>query len=93
MFYLHTYWLTVYIKRPGLDKVYQTTSTTFFSNSRSLERPGLIIEILEYTSSTKGSKPFKIRTSISLAESFYSVKYGALIITSEVSQKISVMKT
>ena len=41
----------VSIKQPGLDilvKVsYLTTSTTFFSNSRSLERPGLTIETLE----------------------------------------------
>ena len=29
--------------------LYQTTSTIFFSNSRSLERPGLFIETLEQT--------------------------------------------
>ena len=28
--------------------VYQTTSTIYFSNSRSLERQGLMIETLEY---------------------------------------------
>ena len=29
-------------------RLYETTSTLFFSNSKSLERPGLIIETLEY---------------------------------------------
>ena len=49
---LFTYWLTASIKRPGLDiwKKYlsKTISAIFFSNSRSLERPVLIIETLEY---------------------------------------------
>ena len=31
-----------------LEKVYLTASTIFFSNSRSLEGPGLMIDILEY---------------------------------------------
>ena len=44
------YLLTVYIKRLDFWSGFfeQTTSTIFFSNSRSLEQPGLIIETLEY---------------------------------------------
>ena len=41
----------VSIKQPGLDiwkNLYQMSNTIFFSNSRNLERPGLVIETLEY---------------------------------------------
>ena len=33
------------------------TSTIFFSNSRSLEQPGLIIETIEYTTTKTKSVP------------------------------------
>ena len=51
--YLLTAWLTVSIKPPGLGVWKKSLLNNqyiliFFSNSRSLEQPGLTIEILEY---------------------------------------------
>jgi hypothetical protein len=47
---LYIYLLTVSIKRPGpfLKSIYKQQVLSFFSNSRSLEQPDLIIETLEY---------------------------------------------
>ena len=53
---LFTYLLTVSIEQPGLDickKSLLNAQYYLFSNFRSLERPSLIIETLEYAPSEK----------------------------------------
>ena len=67
-----------YVKWPGLYIWKKSTSNIFFSNSRSLERPGLIIESLEYVHKIVKTKIIVPKTSFRLTENFLADAFAFL---------------
>ena len=78
--HLRTNWSYCFIS--GLPRpifgLYQTTSTLFFSDYRSLERPGLIIKSLEFVHKIVKTKIIVPKTSFRLTENFLADAFAFL---------------